>query len=73
MFLVEFEISTTIYKPVDIIIDALNIPENHVYWTSHLERFEVIKGGPNQVGSIAHLHYLENGRRYIMEDKLLLL
>jgi hypothetical protein len=69
--MVEFQISTIINRPIDIIAKALDNPENHVYWTTNLERFEVIKGGANKVGSVAHLHYLENGRRYVMEDKLI--
>jgi hypothetical protein len=69
--MVEFQISTVINQPVSIITQALSNPKNHVYWTTNLERFEVIKGGADEVGSIAHLHYLENGHRHVMEDKLL--
>lgn len=69
--MVKFEISTVINQPIDVISKALSNPENHVYWTTNLEKFEVIKGAPNEVGSVARLHYLENGRSYIMEDKLI--
>jgi hypothetical protein len=34
------------------------------------KKFEVIKGKIGEVGSIAHLHYYEKGRSYIMEDRL---
>jgi len=67
----EFQISTIINKPVDIICKALNNPDNHTYWTTDLERFEVIKGGPDMVGSVARLHYSQKGKTYIMEDKLI--
>lgn len=67
----KFKISTIINQPSDIVIKALNNPENFPYWTTDLEKFEVIKGRPNEVGSIAHLHYSQKGRSYIMEDKLI--
>ncbi len=35
-----------------------------------LEKSEVIKGKIGEVGSIAHLHYYEKSRSYIMEDRL---
>jgi hypothetical protein len=40
-------------------------------YTKYLERFEIIKGEKAEVGAIGRLHYLENGKRYIMEDELL--
>lgn len=66
-----FEISTTINKPIDIVAQALNNAGNFPYWQTDLERFEVVKGGPNQVGSIGRLHYSQKGRSYIMEDRLI--
>ena len=66
-----FEISTTINKPIDIVAAALNNADNFPYWQTDLERFEVVKGGPNQVGSIGRLHYSQKGRSYIMEDRLI--
>lgn len=65
-----FEISVTINQPIDIVVKALMNPENHTHWTKHLQKFEVIKSTPGKVGSIAHLHYLENGQSYIMKDEL---
>jgi hypothetical protein len=66
-----FEISTEINKPVDIVTAALNNADNFPYWQNDLERFEVVKGGPDQVGSIGRLHYSQKGRSYIMEDRLI--
>jgi hypothetical protein len=59
-----------IEKPIDIVVEALMNPHNFVYWTAHLEKFEVIQGKPGEVGSIAHLHYSQKGKTYVMEDKL---
>ena len=66
----KFTISVHINQPPDIVDKALAEPENFVHWTSNLERFEVVKGGPGEVGSIARLHYVEQGRSYVMEDIL---
>lgn len=66
-----FEISTIIYKPVDVVTQALNNADNFPYWQTDLKKFEVVKGGPNQVGSIGRLHYSQKGHSYIMEDRLI--
>ena len=66
-----FKISTTINQPIDIVIKALMNPDNFPYWTTYLEKFEVIKGKPGEAGSIGHLHYSQKGRSYVMEDKLI--
>jgi hypothetical protein len=67
----EFKISIVINQPLDIVVKALMNPDNFVYWTNYLEKFEVITRKSGEVGSIAHLHYSEKGRSYIMEDKLI--
>jgi len=67
----QFEISIIINRQADIITKALNDPQNFPYWQTDLEKFEVIKEEANQVGSVAHLHYRQKGKPYIMEDKLI--
>ena len=67
----KFEVCTTINKSVEIVTEALNNRDNFPYWQTDLERFEVVKGGPNQVGSVGRLHYCQKGQTYIMEDKLI--
>jgi hypothetical protein len=67
----QFDVSIVINSPVDIVVDALMNHKNFVYWQTNLEKFEVIKETEEKVGSIAHLHYNEKGRKYIMEDKMI--
>ncbi len=67
----QFKISVIINRQVDIITEALNNPQNFPYWQTDLEKLEVIKQEANQVGSVAHLHYRQKGKPYIMEDKLI--
>ena len=66
-----FEISATINQPVETIVGALMNPGNHPFWTTGLERFEVMERKPGEVGSIAHLHYSQKGRSYVMKDELI--
>ncbi len=67
----EFVASTIINQPVNVVVEALMNPDNFPYWTTYLEKFEIIKGEPGEVGSIGRLSYLQNGRSYVMEDKLI--
>lgn len=66
-----FEISTVINKPVEVVTEALNNADNFPYWQTDLMKFEIVKGGPDQVGSIGRLHYSQKGRSYILEDRLI--
>ena len=69
--MISFKVSTTINRPVEVVADALMNPDNSTYWQKHLERFEVVESKPGGTGSIARLHYMENGRAYIMEDRMI--
>jgi hypothetical protein len=69
--MIEFEVSTLIGKPVKIVVDALMNPDNFVHWQTDLVKFEVVERKSGEVGSIAHLHYSQKGRSYIMEDKMI--
>lgn len=65
-----FQVSAVIDRPVAVVANALTRAENFPYWQTDLEKLEVVRGGPDEVGSISHLHYRQNGRPYIMEDRL---
>ena len=64
------ELSIDINQPPWIVAEAFLDPENHVYWTTDLERFEVVSSEPGYVGSVARLHYRQGDRRYVLEDVL---
>ena len=68
--MVKFKISTIINKPSNVVSQAFLEPKNIIQWMTNLEKFEVIKGKIGEVGSIAHLHYYEKSRSYIMEDRI---
>lgn len=50
-----------------VLLDADLAPQ----WTAGLERMEVVAGELGQPGCVGHAHYVENGRRYVLEDVLL--
>ncbi|MFX0004134.1 MAG: SRPBCC family protein [Candidatus Hodarchaeota archaeon] len=67
----KFTITKIINQPSDIVWKAFIDQQNMIQWTRYLEEVEVIKGSLGEIGAIAHLHYLEKGKSYILEDKLL--
>lgn len=66
-----FEINIIINQPIEIVNKALMIPTNFPFWQTDLDRFEVVKGKPGEIGSVGLLHYTQKGRTYILEDKLM--
>ena len=66
-----FEVQVEIEQPPDVVEQAFLDPENAVFWTTDLKQFEVVSRKPGEVGSVAHLHFVQGSRRYIMKDELL--
>lgn len=67
----KFKLSININQSPEIVWKAYIDPQNMTQWTRYLEKVELVEGKFGEVGAIAHLHYLEKGRSYILEDKLL--
>ncbi|MFC2137729.1 SRPBCC family protein [Bacteroidota bacterium] len=64
------KISVKINKPVKEVYKAYVDPKIMVKWMSYLEKFECNQEDFGKIGAIAYCHYNQNGRKYIMEDKL---
>jgi uncharacterized protein YndB with AHSA1/START domain len=67
------ELRFEVYLPArrEEVAEVLLTPEEAPKWQRGLKRMEVVKGGPNEVGSLARLHFEEGGREYVMLDELL--
>ena len=70
-YMPKFTISVLIDESPEIVWNAFIDSDNMRHYTKYLEKIEVVKGKFGEVGATAHLHYLEKGRSYILEDKLL--
>lgn len=69
--MVSFKITTKINRPIAIVWKAFINPDNMLHWTKYLEKVEVVEGEFGEIGALSRLHYLEKGKAYILEDKLL--
>jgi hypothetical protein len=68
--MVIFKMEILINAPSEVVDEALWTPGNAECWTKDLERFELVKGKPREVGTVGRLHYVQGGKEHIMEDVL---
>jgi hypothetical protein len=64
------EVKIDIAQPPEVVAQAFMDPDNAPFWNTDLQRFEVISEEPGVVGSVAHLHYQQGDKTYVMEDVL---
>ena len=64
------EANVEIAQPPATVAAAFLDPGNAEYWTTDLDRFEVVSREPGEVGSVAHLHYIQDGRPYVLEEMI---
>ena len=66
----EIKVSIVVNRPLETVYQAYVDPDKMLLWTKDLERFEIIKGKFGEIGSTARLHFNENGRKSVLEDRL---
>jgi hypothetical protein len=65
------EQSVVIAASPETVSDVLLDIEAAPLWTSGLEQMELVEGVPGQSGCRGLAHYVEDGRRYTVEDHLI--
>ena len=65
------EASVEIAAPPSVVSEVLLDIDAAPLWTTGLERVEVIEGSVGEPGCVGHAHYVEGGRRYVLEDRLI--
>jgi hypothetical protein len=59
-----------IAAPPDAVASVLLDADAAPLWTRDLERLELIDGTVGEAGSVALAHYVQRGRPYVLEDRL---
>jgi hypothetical protein len=60
-----------LHAPAEVVAAVLTSAKDAPAWQEGLVEMEVVRGGPNQVGALARLHYVEDARSFVMQDELL--
>ena len=60
-----------LHAPPQAVAALLTSAKDAPKWQKGLVEMEVVRGGPNEVGALARLHYAEKARTYVMQDELL--
>jgi len=63
--------STTINASPEAVAEVLVDPVAAPLWTEGLDHIEVVAGQPGEPGWIGRAHYVEGGRRYMIQDHLI--
>lgn len=71
MTMTTVEVSVVIAASPESVSEVLLDADAAPLWTSGLERLELVRGTAGLAGSVGLAHYVEGGRHYTLEDRLL--